>query len=321
LLAAANCVGVFASSLQDKDAEDGRQAYELGDYPKAEKILREAAIRDPQNAQLHWLLAKTYYQSQHLDAAISSAEKAVELEPHNSVYHEWLGRSYGEKANRAAWLSAMSLAKKAQKEFQKAVRLDERNFSARQALIEFDCSAPGIVGGGEDKAGPEIAALAAMDPAEGHYAQGNCRRQKNDYAVADVEFTKAIASHPKSADLLYDMGDYFMKRSQPEELISIANEGEKVAPTDVRGKFYRAVAFILKKESLDNAEHLFQEYLEQAPLRDNFPHPREAHEWLAKLYESENKTDAAIREYEVVLRLNPKSKTAHDGLKRLRKAS
>ena len=26
---------------------------------------------------------------------------------------------------------------------------DERNFSARQALIEFNCSAPGIVGGGD----------------------------------------------------------------------------------------------------------------------------------------------------------------------------
>lgn len=301
--------------------EAGRQAYEASDYAKAEHILREAAVRDPENAQLHWLLAKTYYQSEQLDAAIVSAERAVELEPHNSVYHEWLGKSYGEKANRASWLSAMSLAKKAQKEFQKAVRIDERNFSARQALIEFDCSAPGIVGGGEDKARPEIAALAAMDAAEGHYAEGNCRRQKKDYAAADAEFAKAIASHPKSADLLYDMGDYLMKRSQPEKLISVANEGEKVAPADVRGRFYRAVAFLLKDESLESAEHLLQEYLEQAPLRDNFPHPRDAHEWLAKLYERQNKTDAAIREYEVVLKLNPKSKTAHDGLKRLRRAS
>jgi len=77
--------------------------------------------------------------------------------------------------------SALSLAKKARKEFERAVELDEKNFSAYQALIEFDCSAPGIAGGGEDKARPEIAKLAALDPAEGHYAQGNCRRQKKDF--------------------------------------------------------------------------------------------------------------------------------------------
>jgi len=33
--------------------------------------------------------------------------------------------------------SALSLAKKARKEFERAVQLDEKNFSAYQALIEF----------------------------------------------------------------------------------------------------------------------------------------------------------------------------------------
>src|SRR6202795_5320055 len=103
--------------------------------------------------------------------------------------------------------SALSLAKKARKEFEKAVELDEKNFSANQALIEFDCSAPSIAGGGEDKAAPEIAKLAAMDAAEGHYAEGNCRRQKKDFEAADAEFTKGLESHPQSSDVIFDIGD------------------------------------------------------------------------------------------------------------------
>ena len=110
--------------------------------------------------------------------------------------------------------------KKTRKEFETAVRLDEKNFSARQALIEYDCSAPGIAGGGEDKAIPQIARLAELDAAEGHYAAGNCRRQKKDFAAADAEFTKSLDSHPKSADLIYDIGDYAMKHSQPDRLVA-----------------------------------------------------------------------------------------------------
>jgi len=50
--------------------------------------------------------------------------------------------------------SALSLAKKARREFEKAVELDEKTFPAQQALIEFDCKRSGHSGGGEDKSAP-----------------------------------------------------------------------------------------------------------------------------------------------------------------------
>jgi len=308
-----------ASSKQDENIEAGRQAYEASDYGKAAQVLQEAAGQNPQNAEIYLWLAKTYSEMQQHDAAIASAERAVALDPQNSVYHEWLGRAYGDKAEHAGIFSGLSLAKKTRREFETAVRLDDRNFSARQALIEYDCSAPGIAGGGEDKARPQIEKLAQMDAAEGHYAAGNCRRQKKDFATADAEFTQALESHPKSANLIYDIGDYAMKHGRPEQLVSVANEGEKVAPTDPRGKFYRAVALVLTKNSGGDAESWLREYLKRAPLRNGYPRPFEAHEWLGRLFENEGKTQAAIAEYETALQLDPKSKSAGEALKRLKK--
>jgi tetratricopeptide (TPR) repeat protein len=309
-----------ANVKQDENLEAGRQAYEASEYDKAARYLQQAAAANPQNAEIHLLLAKTYYEMQQHDAAIASAEKAVAFEPQNSRYHEWLGRAYGAKAEHASLFSALSLAKKTGKEFERAVELDERNFSARQALIEFDCSAPGIAGGGEDKARPEIEKLASLDAAEGHYAAGNCRRQKKDFAAADAEFTKALESHPKSTDLLYDIGDYAVKHNQPERLMAVADQGEQVAPADPRGKFYRGVAFVLKKDRLGEAERLLREYLRHAPTRSSFPRPSETHEWLARLYESQDNTQAAIDEYEAALKLEPKNKSAREALKRLKKS-
>lgn len=306
-------------SRPDEALQSARAAYDAGEYNRAAQILREASAQNPADSEIHLLLAKTLYEEQQHDAAISEAERAVAIDPQNSLNHEWLGRVYGEKANHASMFSALGLAKKARREFARAVELDERNFSAHQALIEFDCSAPGIAGGGDDKARAEIAALTAMDSAEGHYAAGNCRRQKKDFAGADAEFDKALELHPKSADVIYDIGDYAMKHEQAARLLSLAQEGARTAPEDLRGEFYRAVGWILENKNMNEAERLLRDYLRRAPVRSNYPHPWRAHEWLGRLYEQQNETEAAAREYEASLRLEPKNKNAHEALKRLRK--
>ena len=316
----ATCSLSPSSNAGDVDPlQSGRAAYEISDYPKAVEILQGIATKDPQNGEVQLLLAKSYLEMGQYDAAIASGERAVAINPNNSKYHEWLGRAFGEKADHSGPFSGMSLAKKTRRELAAAVELDAKNFSAYQALIEYDCSAPGIVGGGEDKARPEIAKLAALDITEGHYAAGNCRRQKKDFATADVEFTKALASNPQSADLIYDIGDYAMKRSQPDRLQAVANAGEKVAPQDPRAKVYRAIALILKKENLAQAEQLLKEYLQKAPKRSGYPSPSVVHEWMGRLLEAQGQNPAAIREYELASKLDAKNKNAREALKRLGK--
>lgn len=304
---------------QDESLDAARHAYEMSDYGKAVQILQAAAVKEPQNGEVHLLLTKSYLELQERDAAMKSAEKAVAIDPQNSTYHEWLGKAYGEKADHAGWLPAISLAKKAGKEFEAAVQLDKKNFSARQALVEFDCSAPGLVGGGEEKAQPHIKELAELDAAEGHYAAGNCRRQKKDFAAADAEFTMALESHPKSAELIYDIGDHAVKHGQPERLLAVAEAGERVAPSDPRAKFYRGAALVLKKENPDDAERLLREYLAIAPVRSGFPRPAAAHFWIGRLFENENKNEEAAKEFEIAVKLDPKNKMAQEALKRLKR--
>ena len=304
---------------QEESLEAGKQAFEVSDYAKAIHLLQSTAAAEPANAEVHLWLARAYYELQEHDAAVNSAEKAVKMDPGNSRYHEWLGRAYGQKAEHSSWFSALGFAKKTRKEFETAVKLDGNNFAARQALVEYDCSAPGIAGGGEDKARPEIAELAALDAAEGRYAAGNCRRQKKDFAAADEQFTKALESHPRSTELIYDIGDYALKRNEAERLLAVADAGERLNPDDPRGKFYRAAALILRKEQADDAERLLREYLKKGPTRSSYPRPATVHAWLGQLYEQQGKPGEAASEYEAALKFDPKNKAAQEQLKRLRK--
>jgi tetratricopeptide (TPR) repeat protein len=315
----AGATSISATVKQSDTMDAGRRAYEVSDYAKAVLELQAAAAKEPQNGEIQLLLTKTYLELQERDAAITSAERAVAIDPKSSVYHEWLGRAYGEKADHSSMFTAMGFAKKTHREFEIAVQLDEKNFAARQALIEFDCAAPGMVGGGEEKAKPEIEKLQSMDASEWHYAVGNCRRQKKDLAAADAEFKLALESQPKSAELIFDIGDYAVRRSQAERLAEVARLGEQVAPSDPRAMFYGAVGLVLKKEKPEEAERLLREYLKRAPKRSSYPRYATAHEWLGRLYENKGDKQAAAKEYQAALQLDPKDKSVREELKRVGK--
>jgi tetratricopeptide (TPR) repeat protein len=320
--AGATCVAILAVCACSSRADVPQEAkalFDSGNYSKAIEVLNHAAVTAPNDAAVQHLLARSYFESEQFDKAISAAEKSVKLEPKNSSYHELLGRAYGEKADRSGWFSALSLAKKARKEFGTAVQLDGNNFSAVQAMIEFDCSAPGIAGGGEDKALPEIQRLSELDAAEGRYAAGNCRRQKKDYAAADTEFQKALALKPKSVDLIYDIGDYYMKRDQANELAIVLKEGERADAADPRGDFFRAVILVLQKQKPTESAKLIREYIARAPKRNNYPSKAMAHYWLGRIEENQNNASSAKREYQEALNLEPKNRYANEALKRLQR--
>jgi tetratricopeptide (TPR) repeat protein len=303
---------------EETSLERARSAFEKGEYTQAIEILKTAAGSEP-NGDVYVLLARSYLELNQYDAAVNSAEKAVAIDPKNSEYHRWLGEAYGAKADHASMLSAYSLARKTQKEFDAAVQLDPHNFDAQQDLIEYDCTAPGMVGGGEEKAQPLIEKLMKMDAAEGHYATGICRAQKKNYEAADAEFSKALENKPKTAKRIYDIGDYFLERKNAEKLLVVADAGEELAPRDPRGKFYQGVALVLQEKKPVEAEKLLREYLQLAPMNSEYPRPWVAHYWLGKLEESRKNPAGARSEYQAALKLNGKYKPAQEALKQLGK--
>jgi len=186
-------------------------------------------------------------------------------------------------------------------------------------MIEFDCSAPGMAGGGEDKARPEIEKLSMLDAAEGRYAAGNCRRQKKDFEAADIEFQKALALQPKSASLIYDIGDYYMKRNQADRLWVVVKEGGRADSQDPRGEFYKYVAYTIQKEKSAECAPYFRDYIAHSIKRDDYPSKSMAHYWLGRIQENQNDTAGARQEYREAVHLEPRNRYAKEALSRLQR--
>ena len=96
-------------------------------------------------------------------------EKAVAEDSLNSSYYDWLGKAYGRRAEQSCLLTALAYARKTRESFEKAVVLDAGNLEALGDLFEYYLEAPGIAGGGMDKAEDVAARIRRQNEVEGHY--------------------------------------------------------------------------------------------------------------------------------------------------------
>lgn len=110
-----------------------------------------AALSGP--ADERWQAGVRLYEAQQFTEATVEFEQAVALAPESSVFHHWLGKSYGRTAERSPWFRAIALARRTRREFEAAVRLDARNVDALRDLMEYYRRAPAFLGGSAKKAG------------------------------------------------------------------------------------------------------------------------------------------------------------------------
>lgn len=136
--------------------------FQEGNYRQAASVLK-ASKKDPDNL---FLLGRTYIEMKQFSEAAEALENAAKLSPKDSVLHMWLGRAYGWLAESNKLL-AFGRARKARSSFEKSVELDPKNLEALSDLFEFYIEAPGIVGGGVDKAEKVAQQVTAIDPAKG----------------------------------------------------------------------------------------------------------------------------------------------------------
>src|SRR4051812_5359243 len=165
-----------------------------GKMDDAIRSLNAQISANAKNAEAYNLLSRVYFNLEDYDAAIKNGEKAVELKPSDPMYRLWLGKAYGEKTDKVGPFNAMGLAKKAAAEFEKVVQLDPKDKRGWMALAEFYVEAPGIMGGGKDKARKLAQQVEPSDPAVAAWIRGLTANKEKNWAEAESQFKEAVKS-------------------------------------------------------------------------------------------------------------------------------
>jgi tetratricopeptide (TPR) repeat protein len=187
---------------------------QAGEADKAIALLSSLPTSGPGADQAQNLLCRVRLTLQQWDAAVRACENAVRLNPQNSNNHLWLGRALGQKAGLASFLTAYSLGKRVRAEFEEAVRLDPRNAEALSDLGDFYKEAPGIVGGGMDKAESIARRLDSLDPPRAAHLRAKMAEARKDYGTAEREFKQAIAVSSRPASAWTNLGIFYRHRER-----------------------------------------------------------------------------------------------------------
>ena len=126
-------------------ADSPKEMLAAGRVDDAISALNGKISSNPRDAESIHLLCRAYFQYDDWDRAESRCRRAVELQPNNSGFHRWLGRVYGQKAERATL--PIGLAIKTRDEFQRAAQLDPSDTDALIDVAEYYLEAPGFMGG------------------------------------------------------------------------------------------------------------------------------------------------------------------------------
>jgi tetratricopeptide (TPR) repeat protein len=289
-----------------------------GNYMAAISTLQAAVPGNPSSAELFYWLGRAYYEVRDWDSAVTQGEKSISMDAKSSLYHDWLGREYGGKADRDR---SFSMAKKVKSEFKAAVSLDPSNIVARRDLEEYCLDAPWIAGGSKDEALEQVNGIAAVDPVAGHLARALYDREgiKNN-EDAESEIRLALAAKPKSADSYFEVADFYRQINKPADMGTSLALAAQVSPNDPRLAYYRGVAGVLANANLPDAERDLKSYLASTPDRSDWPAHAAAREWLGRLYELQGKRADAAEQYREALQLEPKRKEAKARLEKLEKS-
>lgn len=260
-------------------------ALQAGEADKALGLLSSLSGAGAQAAEGHNLLCRVRLTLEEWDAAESECEQAVKLNTNDSNYHLWLGRALGERASRAGWMTAFSLAKRTRAEFEEAVQLDGRNAEALSDLGDFYRQAPGVVGGGVDKAEKIAADLDKVSPARADALRAAIAEQQKDFGTAESEYKKAIAADAHPGDAWETLAAFYARQKRYGDMDAAIKSAAAAAERDRRSSvaLYDCAGLLTEnKREPELAATLLEQYLAAAGKTEEAP-AFVAHLRLAKL--------------------------------------
>ena len=251
---------VASAQSEQASLAQANAALQAGQADRALAILASM----PSSAESHNLRCRVFFTLEQWATAAEECEQAVRLDPNSSLDHMWLGRTLGEKAGRASFLSAYSLAKRVRGEFEIAVRLNPRSAEALADLGEFYYDAPGIVGGGEDKAYRIADQLDKVSPSRAYELRGRIAEKRKDFDTAEREFKQAVSVDPHPAFPWTTLASFYHRRSRWSDMDAALKNVLKASEHDHHAGvalYDGASVLIAAKRNPELAVRMLEEYI------------------------------------------------------------
>ena len=294
-------------------ADSPRDMLQAGRVDDAINALNGQITANPSDAEAIHQLCRAYFQYEDWDRAESRCKKAVEMQPNNSGFHRWLGRVYGEKAGRATL--PIGLALKTRDEFQRAAQLDPGNATALVDVAEYYIEAPGMMGGGKDKAIEQAKIIGKISPAQEHWVYARIAEKNKDLATAEKEYRAMVEAGNGSAEAWLNVGFFYRNQKRYSEMEQAFVKMQE-APMPAREVLVEAANSLFRTgRAFSFAIELLRRYFSEGPVEE--APAFKAHYLLGQLLEKQGDPTGAAAEYRAALTLAHNYEPARGALRRV----
>lgn len=277
-------IGLMAAALavaawgQGAAVEQAERMFRKTDYQGALGVLKG----QPRTPAVLFLEGRCLYYLADYKGAVETFEQLTVAEPRNGPYMNWLGKAWGRRAESANVFQAPGFASRAREAFEKAVALDATHRDSLEDLFQYYMDAPGMLGGGVDKAQRLLPLIQKADPAGYHTALAQIAEKTRDYQAAESHLKQAAMAVPRAAGKMVDLARFLARRGRVKEAEAVFGEVAKVAPSDRARLYAQAEVYIETKTNQAEARKLLAQYLAM-PLTPDDPPRRDAEKLLKKL--------------------------------------
>jgi tetratricopeptide (TPR) repeat protein len=165
------------------------ERYQLADYRASLALVRESGQT---SGRAYCLAGRDHFMLGDYKQAAQAFERASSLEPANSVYAGWLGRSYGRRAETSSPFFAPKYVAKAHTYLEKAVALDPQSDQVLHDLFDYYLEAPGFLAGGFDKAEEIAKRIAGRNPGDGQLAEARLADRRKQFDSVEEQLRRVI---------------------------------------------------------------------------------------------------------------------------------
>jgi len=294
-------------------ADSPKDMLQAGRVDDAINALNGQLASNPHDAAAIHLLCRAYFQYEDWDRAEGRCKRAVEFQPNNSGFHRWLGRVYGEKAEKATL--PIGLAIKTRDEFRRAAELDPTDTYAGVDVAEFYLEAPGIMGGGQDKAREQAKIIGKVSPGQEHWVYARIAEKNKDFTAAEREYRQMIEAGKGDAEAWLNLGFFYRNRKRYDDMEQAFVKMNQ-APMPRREVLFEAANSLFHTDrAFSFAIELLHRYFAEGPVEE--APAFKAHCLLGQLLEKQGDKAAAAAEYRAGLALARNFEPCRQGLQRV----
>ena len=263
------------------------QHYQKGDLEKAKYLCEKVLNKQPENADILYLLGIIYAQHANYDSAIFFIQKSLNLDTKNADAHFTLGIAFQQKERIDEAVSS----------FQKTIELNPNILEAYYYLANIF-----QLKGQTDEAIKYYKKAETLDPGniQLRIQLGRLLCEKGRYDEAILSYEKALELDPGLLDAYNGIGNAFLEKKDFTGAIGYYQEAIRIDSSNPTAYINLGIAFQNNKQH-DEAIKYFEAALK---INQNL---YQAYDYMGLSLAIESKFEKAMECYKSALLINPKS--------------